>query len=307
MFRCNTATKSVYSKKDRVLVIGDLHGDYKKTIELFTKLKLIDTNLHWIAQPKNTFVVQLGDQVDGGGRGVGDTEGELKLVNFMEDINQKAMRVGGAVISLIGNHEIMNMIGDFRFASQKDIDEVGGIEIRRKLFKPGGDLFNRLSCTRNVVVKIGSWVFVHAGILPKHVLTHGSAENNVDSKIIGDKWFESVNNLMRLFMQGKKTAYDPEIQNLFLDKNGMIWDRDYGSSQPTCGMWDVTKKLLGVDNIVIGHTVQDNINAKCDNKIWRVDVGISSLFGTNNTQILEILDNGEPLPRNKFKPIRVIN
>ena len=307
MFKCNTISKSVYSKKDRVLVIGDLHGDYRKTIELFTKLKLIDSNLHWIAQPKNTFVVQLGDQVDGGGRGVGDTEGELKLINFMEEINQQAIRVGGAVISLIGNHEIMNMIGDFRFASQKDIDEVGGIEIRKKLFKPGGDLFNRLSCTRNVVVKIGSWVFVHAGVLPKHILTYDSAENNIDSKIIGDKWFESVNNLMRLFMQGKKTAYHPEIQNLFLDKNGMIWDRDYGSSQPTCAMWDVTKKLLGVDNIVIGHTVQDNINAKCDNKIWRVDVGISSLFGTNNTQILEILDNGEPLPRNKFKPIRVIN
>ena len=65
--------------------------------------------------------------------------------------------------------------------------------------------------------------------------------------------------------------------------------------------------IYNINNIVIGHTVQDNINAKCDNKIWRVDVGISSLFGTNNTQILEILDNGEPLPRNKFKPIRVIN
>lgn len=307
MFRCSTISKSVYSKKDRVLVIGDLHGDYKKTIELFNKLNLINENNKWCAKPRNTFIVQLGDQVDGGGRGLGETEGELKLINFMEDINEQAMRVGGAVISLIGNHEIMNMIGDFRFASQKDIDEVGGIEIRRKIFKPGGDLFNKLSCTRNVVVKIGSWVFVHAGVLPKHVLTHRAAENNVDAKIVGDKWFESVNNLMRLFMQGKKSSYDPEIQNLFLDKNGMIWDRDYGSPAPTCDKWDITRKLLGVDNIVIGHTVQDNINSKCDDKIWRIDVGISRSFGTNNIQVLEILDNGEPLPRNKFKPIRVIN
>jgi hypothetical protein len=306
MFRCNTTTNSVYSKKDRVLVIGDLHGDYQTTLNLFIKLKLINGDNHWIAQPKNTFVVQLGDQMDGGGRGNGETEGELKLINFMEDINQRAMRVGGAVISLIGNHEIMNMIGDFRFASQKDIDSVGGLEVRKQLFRPGGDLFNRLSCTRNVVVKIGSWVFVHAGILPKHVLRHKAEENNTDQAITGDKWFESVNNIMRLFMQGKKTTFDTDIQNLFLDKNGMIWDRDYGSDSPTCGMWDVTKKLLGVDNIVIGHTVQENINSKCDNKIWRVDVGISSLFGTQNTQVLEILDNGEPLPKNKFKPIKVI-
>ena len=28
---------------------------------------------------------------------------------------------GGGVYSLIGNHEIMNMIGDFKYASNKDI------------------------------------------------------------------------------------------------------------------------------------------------------------------------------------------
>ena len=29
-----------------------------------------------------------------------------------------------------------------------------------------------------------------------------------------------------------------------------------------------------VDNIVIGHTIQDNIKSKCDDKIWRIDVGM---------------------------------
>ena len=296
MFRCEKKVKSVYNKKDRILVIGDLHGDYQTTINLFIKLKLINYDKQWIAQPKNTFVIQMGDQVDGGGRGEGDVKGELELIQFMEELNEKAMSYGGAVLSLIGNHEVMNLIGDFRYASQKDIDDVGGLEIRKKIFSPGGDLFNKLSCTRNVVVRVGSWVFVHAGILPRHI------ENNNT----GDKWFESVNNLMRLFMQGKKTTFDPDIQQLFLDKNGVIWDRDYGSEQPECSNWDQTKRLLGVDKIVVGHTIQDQINSKCDNKIWRVDVGISALFGTNSMQVLEILDDGESLAKNKFKPIRVI-
>ena len=39
----------------------------------------------------------------------------------------------------------------------------------------------------------------------------------------------------------------------------MIWDRDYGSESPKCEDWNKTRKLLGVDNIVIGHTIQDNI------------------------------------------------
>ena len=306
MFRCDNVQKSVYPKKDRVIVIGDLHGDYQKTISLFKSLKLIDNSLNWVAFPKKTFVVQLGDQLDGGGRGEGDTKGELKLINFMEEINEKAQTVGGAVLSLIGNHEVMNLIGDFRYASEHDIEEVGGLNVRKKLFKPGGELFNKLSCSRNVVVKIGSWVFVHAGVLPKHVLEHRVSEDNTQKVIKGDKWFESVNNVMRLFMQGKKTSFDPEVQKLFLNESGMIWDRDYGSKNPKCEDWDTTKKLLGVDNIVIGHTIQDSINTKCDNKIWRVDVGMSSLFGTNNSQVLEILDNGESLPKNKFKPIRVL-
>lgn len=306
MFRCDNVQKSVYPKKDRIIVIGDLHGDYQKTISLFKSLKLIDNSLNWVAFPKKTFVVQLGDQLDGGGRGEGDTKGELKLINFMEEINEKAQTVGGAVLSLIGNHEVMNLIGDFRYASEHDIEEVGGLDVRKKLFKPGGELFNRLSCTRNVVVKIGSWVFVHAGVLPKHVLEHKVSEDNTQKVIKGDKWFESVNNVMRLFMQGKKTTFDSEVQKLFLNESGMIWDRDYGSENPKCEDWDTTKKLLGVDNIVIGHTIQDSINTKCDNKIWRVDVGMSSLFGTNNNQVLEILDNGESLPKNKFKPIRVL-
>jgi hypothetical protein len=306
MFKCPKITKSVYNKQDRILVIGDLHGDYEKTVYLFKKLGLIDNQKNWIAFPKKTFVVQLGDQLDGGGRGVGDTKGELKLIDFMEEMHQKAQLQGGAVLSLIGNHEVMNLIGDFRYASEHDIKEVGGLEIRKKIFSPGSELFNRLSCSRNVVVRIGSWVFVHAGVLPEHIINHNNENNNVSNTLKGESWFNSVNNLMRLFMQGKKTSFDPEIQKLFLNEKGMIWDRNYGSENPNCEKWNATKKLIGVNNIVVGHTIQDNINSKCDDSIWRVDVGISGLFNTNNFQVLEILDNGVSLPKNKFKPIKVI-
>ena len=89
-------------------------------------------------------------------------------------------------------------------------------------------------------------------------------------------------------------------------KDGIIWDRDYGSSKPNCQKWDAASKLLNVDNIVVGHTVQNNINSKCDNKIWRVDVGISSIFETYKLQVLEILDDGAPLPKNHFEPIKVL-
>ena len=63
----------------------------------------------------------------------------------------------------------MNLLGDFRYASTKDIKDQGGEELRKQLFKPGGDLFNRLSCTRNVILQVGSFLFTHAGIVPNNV------------------------------------------------------------------------------------------------------------------------------------------
>ena len=76
---------------------------------------------------------------------------------------------------------------------------------------------------------------------------------------------------------------------------------------------DINKKLkvFNVGKIIIGHTIQQNgINSACNNKVWRIDVGMSNAFDNNNKrkiEILEILDNGMANPNNGFKPIRVLN
>ena len=292
---CNIINNGIVSAKKRIIVIGDLHADYMKTKELFIKLKLIDTSENWIAKPPETTIVQLGDQVDGGGRGEGESFGELNLINFMEDLHLKARRKGGGVYSLIGNHEIMNMIGDFKYASNKDIAQQGGLQKRKNLFTAGNDLFNRLSCTRNVVLKVGDFVFAHAGILPEHI-----TEKNKDNFIL------KINTLMRLFLQGVKSPDDAEIQKYFLSHSGIIWNREYGSSEPSCNKFDKISKMLNVGHMIIGHTIQNKINSKCDNRLWRVDVGISSIFKTNNMEVLEILDNGVSSSANNFRPFRIL-
>ena len=136
----------------------------------------------------------------------------------MDRIHDKASKKGGGVYSLIGNHEIMNLLGDFKYASNKDINIQGGIELRKKLFSPGSDIFNKMSCTRNVVLQIGDFIFVHAGILPEHI------EASEKSKFI-----TKLNTLMGLYLQGKKTWQDEDIQKYFLDKKGVIWNREYGN------------------------------------------------------------------------------
>ena len=152
-----------------------------------------------------------------------------------------------------------------------------------------------MSCSRNVVLKIGDFIFVHAGILPEHI--------EINEK---ENFIKKINSLMRLYLQGRKDWDDPEIQKYFLDKKGVIWTRNYGSKKPNCNNLNKVTKMLNVGHMVIGHTVQDNINSKCDTKLWRVDVGISSIFDTKKMEILEILDNGYANQTNNFKPFRIL-
>ena len=294
-FVCDIVSNGIISKKNRILVIGDLHADFRKTKKIFIGLKLIDINNNWVAKPRDTVVVQIGDQLDGGGRGYSEASGELELINFMDMVHRKAHKEDGGVYSLIGNHEIMNLLGNFTYSSEKDIENQGGIEIREKLFSPGGLIFNRMSCTRNVVLKVGDFIFAHAGVLPEHI-------EGYDKNVVINK----VNTLMRLFLQGKKTVEDKEIGRLFLNKKGIIWDRNYGSKNPRCENIEEISKLLNVGHMIVGHTVQKGINSRCDNKLWRVDVGISDSFSGNKIEVLEILDNGVPTEKNKKKPFRII-
>ena len=53
---------SILPPVKRIIVLGDLHGDWKLTIESLKIAKLINTKLNWVGG--DTIVVQLGDQID---------------------------------------------------------------------------------------------------------------------------------------------------------------------------------------------------------------------------------------------------
>jgi 3',5'-cyclic AMP phosphodiesterase CpdA len=67
--------------------------------------KLIDDNSKWIGG-KDT-LVQTGDIVDRGAYA-------LDIYKLMRDLRSEADNAGGKVVSILGNHEVMNAIGDWR-------------------------------------------------------------------------------------------------------------------------------------------------------------------------------------------------
>lgn len=102
---CATAD-SPEVQSTRIVAIGDLHGDYDAYIGLLKTAGLINNRKRW--RGDDTILVQTGDVPDRGP----DT---LKIIEHLMKLKKQAARKGGDVVTLVGNHEAMNMTGDLRY------------------------------------------------------------------------------------------------------------------------------------------------------------------------------------------------
>jgi hypothetical protein len=93
---------------DAVVAIGDVHGDFDDFAALLQRTGLTDKQNHW-AGGKATFV-QVGDLIDRGPK-------PRDVMNLMMALEKEAPGAGGRVVSLLGNHEVMNMMGDLRYVT----------------------------------------------------------------------------------------------------------------------------------------------------------------------------------------------
>lgn len=83
----------------------------------------------WVG--KTDVLVQTGDIVD---RGT-DT---IALYRMFQRLRGESTAVGGGVVSILGNHEIMNAIGDWRYVTKEDIETFGGSERRQEALSTDG-------------------------------------------------------------------------------------------------------------------------------------------------------------------------
>ncbi len=302
----------------RIIAMGDIHGDFKLVKKLFRIAKLVDNEDNWIAKPKDTYVVQVGDQVDRcrptpngacdkQGITIEDEASDIKILEYFNTIHKKARVHGGAVISLLGNHEIMNVLGDLNYVSheglkfnnykidsekinynQKNIKESGleneienGKYARRLLFSPGNKYANLLGCTRLSSVIIGTHLFIHAGLIDPFL-------RKLNIKETSD--METINRAISRWLLGllDRKYIEKLISNI--DSNSMFWTRKLGFLPPNLperhydcihSLSEVLK-VLHLKGMVIGHTptsfkFSSGINRTCGN-IWRVDNGSSKAF-----------------------------
>jgi hypothetical protein len=103
-----SAPASAAPRQQRIIAVGDLHGDYQAWTTIARAAGLIDAGDHWAAG--KTILVQLGDVTD-------RWADSLKIIRNLQQLQKDAPRSGGRVVVILGNHEAMNLLGDNRYTT----------------------------------------------------------------------------------------------------------------------------------------------------------------------------------------------
>lgn len=260
----------------RLVAIGDVHGDLGATRAALRLAGAIDARDRWIG--KDLVVVQTGDQLDRG-------DDERRILDLFEKLALDARAAGGQFLTLNGNHEVMNVQGDFRYITPGGFAEFAefavGVEAPRQVpdaargrfiaFAPGG-VYARQLAQRPTVAIVGDSLFAHGGVLPKHI-GYGLARLNQE---------------VSAWMRGER----PTLPEVMLNDDAPVWTRLYGEPKlddSACATLNQVLDTLRVKRLVVGHTVQKaGITSACDERVFRIDIGLARYYGQNPTQVLEI-------------------
>jgi hypothetical protein len=108
---------------DRVTAIGDVHGDFDNFSAMLKRTGLIDAQHHWTGG--KSVLVQTGDLIDRGAKG-------REVMDLLISLEKEAPHIGGQVVALLGNHEIMNLLGDLRYVSTEDYAHFADAESEKR-------------------------------------------------------------------------------------------------------------------------------------------------------------------------------
>lgn len=297
---------------ERIVAVGDLHGDYGNYLATLRAAGLIDRKDKWAGG--NTHLVQTGDIPDRGP----DT---LKIIEHISKLARQAERKGGRVHSLIGNHEAMNMYGDLRYVhegeyaafatrnsevlrdryyelylqalSMQDPEgfaalpenyrekwniehPLGWVEHRQAwdpTLKAAGE-YARWVLERKVAIRINDTLFLHGGISGFY------CRNTLD-------W------ITERVMAGLKN-YDPAAPGIIEDEFGPLWYRGLSGVEPEAAAETVDAILAhhGVARIVVGHTPTSGVIwPQYGGRVVMIDTGIATAYG-GHVGYLEITPAG---------------
>lgn len=293
------ADDAEWQNVDRIVAVGDVHGDFEAFSQLLKETGILDDRQRWSGG--KTHLVQVGDVPDRG-------PDSRKIMDLLMKLEKQARRAGGRVHALIGNHEAMNMYGDLRYVDpaeyqafidrrsakrQQDYYEntirflqqtrpegelpvfddayreswlaqfpLGYVE-HRLAWAPDGK-YGKWVRRHNTIVQINDTIFVHGGIGPAYA----------------DWPFDRINEAVSEELETGDTLGEGAMVE---DPSGPLWFRGLSQGQETCDTQTFLDRYLegkGAVRIVVAHTPTAGvILPRYDGRVLAVDTGLSSYYG----------------------------
>ena len=241
-----------YDMPTRMFVLSDIEGNFEAYYNLLVANKVIDKDYNWIFGDGH--LIHIGDMVDRG-------EYVTQCLWLTYHLEQEAAKHGGRVSFILGNHEQLVLLGNKDYAADKYKELYQRLQtIPSKLYSDRTEL-GRWLRSKNSIIKVGDYIFVHAGISPE-MLKYGL---NITQ----------MNRLVRRKID--KYIFDSEEEKALLYNDGILWYRGLVESNGNYekieeGQLNTILKTYGAKTIVVGHTPVGSVSEDFGGKVIRTDV-----------------------------------
>ena len=300
---------------ERVVAIGDVHGAYDRFVSMLRAAGLIDGRQRWAGGRAR--LVQTGDVLDRG-------PDSRKVVDLLIKLEREAAAAGGRVHALVGNHEFMRLVGDWRYVSPgefKAFQDSGSADLRDRVHARNAELAAERARAENRKFNEGEY---RAQFFKDFPLGYFEMQRAFGKDGDYGKWVRSrlaavkINGV--LFIHGgvsDKVAnlgcqeLNAEVQRdlaaapvptekitslLSATEDGPLWYRGMASEPEATfePMLDSILRRLGARAVVIGHTPipGGQITTRFGGRVVMIDTGMlgGEFFKTGAASALETRD-----------------
>ncbi|GGH69735.1 hypothetical protein HNQ91_002870 [Filimonas zeae] len=239
-----------YEMPEQLFALSDIEGEFAAGRALLISGNVIDSQYNWTFGKGHLVVA--GDLFD---RGVD----VLPWLWLLYSLEEKAHAAGGFVQVLLGNHDIMQLNGDYRYTDARFFKHAWtlGRDIRT-LFDEDAEL-GRWLRSKNIIERTGSYLFMHAGLSPDVLRMNHTPEQ--------------INTLCRPWYAAARKNIPDSLQ-CFFDSRSPFWYRGYFASPALDeAVVDSTLQQYHCRTIVVGHTITDTTLAiRYHGKVLGIDV-----------------------------------
>jgi hypothetical protein len=299
----------------RVVAVGDVHGAYDNFVEVLQMAGLVDGDAHWVGG--TTHLVQTGDILDRG-------KDALNVIELIQRLEKEAKKAGGRVHFLLGNHEVMNMLGDFRYVNPVEYGRFRDGESMRRAqelwvrqtdqararAEKAGEEFDEgayreklqkqapLGYVERVRAfapngEYGKWLRRHDAVARVNgvVFLHGGLAPEVAE--LGCK--EINKRVRREITKDFQTTLRDPFSTLSAGARGPLWYRGLALEDETthAPVVDEILEAMGAEAVVVAHTVSKTgrIQTRFEGRVVMIDVGMAPAY-IGSLAALEITGDG---------------